>query len=332
MTSNEIPAKNLGSPASPGNGGGSERPHSDEIGGYHFAYVVEDSPEKRLNLNDLELTFGEGQPDLVTGKRVFGKTIIGLGTALTEYSRVIDGREDALASYIDAENIDPEVLGASDRVHEALFSLRAAHQGYTGHPFLGDPLMRERRASFDAGRDAGEDVGNESGDEVPTGEPGEDPREGPANPELGVCLPLDKLLQSGTGTMVQLSTAKVYGDGVVLGVECALIRGEHEGPDAWERRSNSPRGFIEFSVQAVDPHSGTTYPGSMQHAGRRDFRRVQRLEAELWIPGIIQAHQLDCTLLVRQLFDINGEGRELRLDFDLDPVALREAAERTLRP
>lgn len=245
----------------------------EDLGTIDVGFVVDESPENRLNLNDLALSFENNYPDLVTGKRVFGKTITGLHEALMAYARILDGREHALQEFVDITDLDPDLLGASDHVHEALFSLRAAHHAYTGHPFLGDPLMRERNPSEGPRNGLDGAAGSE--------EPTENPAEGPVAQELGFSMPLNKLLQSGSGRMVQLTTARVYSDGVMLSVECALIRGGQESAEAWERRCNPPSGFLELGVVATDRITGKSYRGSMQQASRRDFKRVQRLDSEL---------------------------------------------------
>ncbi|MFF5790538.1 hypothetical protein ACFY5D_00650 [Paeniglutamicibacter sp. NPDC012692] len=295
----------------------------DDLGSMYFGSFGEERPEDRLNLKDLGLVFENGQPDRVVGKRAFGAGIAALNEALAGYSRVLEEHEEKLAELLVDSDTDPVVLDASDRVHEALFRLKAGHQAYTGHPFLGDPLLRASRQYPDPDEFPEDDF------DYRTREYEEDDSHGPIGRELGVVVPLNLLLQSGSGTMVQVAAARVYGNGVMLGIECAQLRGQHEDLAAWRLRSGT---LAECELEADDPVTGSFYVCSLIRMDPLDFNQVNRCVVELWMPGILGARRLHCVLTVGNFPNIHGDAEPLGLEFELDPEALRQAAAGINRP
>ncbi|GAA1497570.1 hypothetical protein [Paeniglutamicibacter kerguelensis] len=295
----------------------------DDLGSMYFGFLGEECPEERLNLKDLGLTFENGQPEMEIGKRAFANGITVLNDALAGYSRVLAEREGKLAELLMDTDTDPLVLDASDRVHEALFRLKAGHQAYTGHPFLGDPLMRTSQQHPDPDQFPEDDF------DYRAQEYDEDDSHGPIGRELGVVVPLNLLLQSGSGTLVQVAAARVYGNGVMLAVECAQVRGQHEDLAAWRLRG---RTVAECELEADDPVTGSFYLCSVQGMEPRDFNRVNRCGVELWMPGVLGARRLRCVLKVENFPDIHGDAEPLGMEFELDPEVLRQAAARIHRP
>ncbi len=129
--------------------------------------------------------------------------------------------------------------------------------------------------------------------------------------------------------MVQVAAARVYGNGVMLVVECAQVRGPHEDLAAWRLRGQA---MAECELEADDPVTGAFYICRVSGMDGRDFNRVNRCAVELWMPGVLGRTGLRCVLKVENFPNIHGDAEPLSLAFDLDPEVLREAAARMHRP
>lgn len=295
-----------------------------DLGGLYFAFVESDDPAERLNLRDRGLEFQDGQPAPRIGKRAFGQGITALTQALNDYAKVLEAHEGVLAELLETSDTDPLVLGASDRVHEELFRLQVGHQAYTGRPFLHDPLVRgahgypQPQGPVDDHDEVDDEAHADGNDD-----------DGPSARELGSSVPLNLLLQSGNGTMARLDVATVYGNGVMLGVDCVQLRGQHEDAGFWRLRS---RGTVGVELEAHDPGAGTAYSMEPQELRRDGFSKAVRHRGEMWMPGVLEAQQLSCTLHVGYMPNIHGDETPLELDFDLDTGILRTAAKGIQRP
>lgn len=294
----------------------SQAPDDDGLGTVSFGFVGSSNTDDGMNLNDLGFVFDDGQPQVGAGKRAFEQSITAMNQALAGYSQVLAEREVKLPELLMSVDTDPAVLASSDQVHGALLGLKTGHLAYTGHPFLEGPLSRNAR------QDEAPDTFVEADWEPPALQQAELVSAGPMARELGVSVALNNLLYSGDGRTVRLEVATVSSDGVMLGIECAQLRGERETADFWARRSG---GTTAVELEAHDPLSGPDYTFEPLDLGAARFTQVARHRGELWMPGVLAAQELSCTLYVSYLPNIHGDETTLELGFDLDTAALREA-------
>ncbi|MGL3806206.1 hypothetical protein ACSYDW_08930 [Paeniglutamicibacter sp. R2-26] len=303
-----------------------------ELGGFHFAIVADDTPEKRLNLHPVGPAFDGGPPDREVGKRALLEGISGLRSALEHYSQVLEGFEGDFDAVFDEFDTGSPLLEASDAVHRALFGLKIGHEAYTGFAFMGDPLMRDPSGTGVMQDPAGvEDGAWDEGEEDPE-EEHDETRYGPSGPELGVTIALNKLLHSGDGLLVQLATAKVYASGVMFGIECAQIRSVNETDSDWQRRVNAWQGSLDMALGIEDPAGAVRYTDTFGSGGASFASGTTLYSNDLWVPGLQEATEVHCTLRIHRLMNDRQKMPRLRLKFDLDPAVLREAATRAHRP
>jgi len=294
----------------------SRAPDDGVLGTVSFGFVASSNTDHGMNLNDLGFVFDDGQPETGVGKRAFEQSITAMNQALVGYAQVLAEREEKPSELLTSADTDPAVLASSDQVHEALLGLKTGHLAYTGHPFLEGPLTRKAR------RDKGPGTYVETDWEPAALQRAGSVSTGPMARELGVSVALNHLLYSGDGRTVRLEAATVHSNGVMLGIECAQLRGERETADFWARRSG---GTTAVELEAHDPLSGPDYTFEPLDLGAARFTQVARHRGELWMPGVLAAQELSCTLHVSYLPNIHGDETTLELGFDLDTAALREA-------
>ncbi|MFJ6416528.1 hypothetical protein [Paeniglutamicibacter sp. NPDC091659] len=309
-----------------------DEPALAELGGFTVGFVVNDTPGNRLNLDSIGPSFDGGKPAPEAGKRAFTKGIAELHTALENYSRVLAGHEGDFDAVFDEFDTGSPLLEASDAVHQALFGLNVGHEAYTGFAFLSDPLMRDSSGAGEHQDPDGAEYGewDDAGEEQE--EEHDENRYGPSGPALGVTIALNQLLHSGGGLLVQLATAKVYGSGVMLGIECAQIRAESETDADWQRRVNAWQGSLELAFSADDPAGRVDYTDTFGSGGAAFASGFVIYGNDLWIPNLQAARELHCTLRIDRLMNDRKKTPRLNLAFDLDPAVLREAAARGHRP
>lgn len=291
-------------------------PDDDGLGVVSFAFVGGSQISDGINLQDLGLTFEDGQPDIDTGRRHFSNSISELNQSLTGYLAELIPREAKLPELLASSDTDPLVLAASDRVHDALFNVRVGHLAYTGRPFLGGPLMRQDEEPHENHERSHDEL-----DFFPE-DPDEDATYGPTELELGLLVALNQPIHSGNGSRVQVVSARVYENGIMVQVEAGIYDRVHNDRDKWRQRKNS---MPEFELVADDPTTKMMFTASQQSMDFRDFNKITRTTADFWIPHAQKASKLACTLNITNIPDYELRETTLSLNFELDTRDMRNA-------
>lgn len=294
-----------------------ENPAEDDgLGVVNFGFVGGSQASDGINLHDLGLTFEDGQPDIDTGRQHFSNSIIELNESLTRYLGELIKREAKLPELLASSDTDPAVLAASDQVHDALFNLRVGHLAYTARPFLNGSLMRQDEDPYES-----QEFSHDEMDFYPEN-PDEDESYGPTELELGLLVALNQPIHSGNGSRVQVVSARVYENGIMVQVEAGIYDSVHADRDKWRQRKNS---MPEFELVADDPTIKMMFTASQQAMDFRDFNKIARTTADFWIPHAQKATKLACTLKIANLPDYELRETTLNLKFKLDTREMRNA-------
>ena len=271
-------------------------------------------------LSALSFESRDGAPDAAAGRQALESAATDLNTALHAYGQVLGTRAPDLASALERDHPDTEVLAASDTVHHALEALGQGHRAWTGRSFLEGPLDRE--VPFDPG-DPQEWARMLEADELARDQA--DEFFGPRLDEIGAAVLLGRLLHHHEHEVLHLGTATVHSTGVLFSVDYLNLRGAREDPLGWYRRSND-LGNAQLGLELLDPSTGTGYPGE-QHGGEGNAERgCYRMTHRFWVSRALDADRLTGTFTLNGAPTADGRTGPLVIGFELDTAVLRDPA------
>ncbi|WP_146755217.1 hypothetical protein [Arthrobacter sp. AQ5-05] len=246
-----------------------EKPDTEDFGSVAGSHIYDGS---------LSLEFGGVEHDPEVGKRAFDVSMPALNAALLHYAHALEDRQGRVSDALRR----PELL--------------AAHQEYTGEGLPEVPPERsvpdeatspEVRAELVAANVATEDA---------------EDTHWPRPTELGATVLLDQVIHHAPAEFLRLDTAQVFGNGVLLMIDCVIVRGVHEDGLIWFRRSNEQHGNL----------GSTCYT----------------LNHQFWIHPAPEAEELAGTVTVHDAIGSDGTAEPLEVQFRLDTSVLLEAAQR----
>ncbi|MDQ0093412.1 hypothetical protein [Paeniglutamicibacter psychrophenolicus] len=292
--------------------------HGEEPEGEDFGFLVGSHGYD----SSLSLDLGGVEHDPEVGKRAFDASIPALNAALLDYAHALEDRQGRISDALRRPELAPELFAASGGVHAALDELLVAHQVYTGE---GLPEVQPERSLPD-GLTAPEDwaeliAANESTEDA-------DDTHWPRPTELGATVVLDQVIHHTPAEFLRLDTAQVFGNGVLLMIDCVIVRGVREDGLIWFRRSNEQHGNVEISLGLRDAATGAPQPCAPHRADGNVGPHCYTVNHQFWIHPAPQAAELAGTLTVHDAIGHDGTAEPLEVRFRLETSALREAAQR----
>ncbi|OIH83809.1 hypothetical protein BLJ79_13985 [Arthrobacter sp. UCD-GKA] len=272
--------------------------------------------------SSLSLEFGEVERDPEVGKRAFDVSIPALKAALLAYAHALEERGGRISDALRTPELAPELFAASGGVHAALDELLVAHQVYTGERLPEVPPDRSGSDELTAPDHWAELVAaNESTEDA-------DDTHWPRPTELGATVVLDQVIHDTPAQFLRLDTAQVFGNGVLLMVDCVVVRGVREDGLIWFRRSNEQHGNVEISLELRDAETGAPQSCAPHRADGNVGPHCYTLNHQFWIHPAPEAEELAGTLAVHDAIGPDGTAAPLEVQFRLDTSVLREAAQR----
>jgi len=275
--------------------------------------------------SSLSLELGEVEHDPEVGKRAFDASIPALNAALLAYAHALEQRQGRISDALRTPEVAPELFAASGGVHAALDELLVAHQVYTGEGLPEVPPNRSLPDEPTAPDHWAELVAANEADEA-TGDA--DDTHWPRPTELGATVVLDQVIHDTPAQFLRLDTAQVFGNGVLLMVDCVVVRGVREDGLIWFRRSNEQHGNVEISLELRDAATGAPQPCASHRADGNVGPHCYTLNHQFWIHPAPEAEELAGTLTVHDAIGPDGTAEPLEVRFRLDTAVLREAVQR----
>ena len=275
--------------------------------------------------SSLSLEFSGVEHDPEVGKRAFDASIPALNAALLDYAHALAQRQGRISDALRTPGLAPELFASSGGVHAALDELLVAHQVYTGEGLPEVPPQRSGSDELTAPDHWAELVAANEADEA-TGDA--DDTHWPRPTELGATVVLDQVIHQTPAEFLRLDTAQVFGNGVLLMIDCVIVRGVREDGLIWFRRSNEQHGNVEISLELRDAETGAPQPCAPHRADGNVGPHCYTLNHQFWIHPAPEAEELAGTLTVHDAIGPDGTAEPLEVQFRLDTSVLREAAQR----
>ncbi|GAA1878467.1 hypothetical protein GCM10009715_26440 [Paeniglutamicibacter psychrophenolicus] len=297
---------------------GSGDAHGEEPEGEDFGFLVgSDGYESSLSLD-----LGGVEHDPEVGKRAFDASIPALNAALLDYAHALEARQGRISDALLRPELAPELFTASGGVHAALDELLVAHQVYTGEGLPEVPPQRSLPDEPTAPEDWAELVAAIEATEDA------DDTHWPRPTELGATVILDHVIHQTPTEFLRLDTAQVFGNGVLLMIDCVVVRGVREDGLIWFRRSNEQHGNVEITLELRDADTGAPQPCAPHRADGNVGPHSYTLNHQFWIHPAPEAEELAGTVTVHDAIGPDGTAEPLEVQFRLATSALREAAQR----
>ena len=295
-----------------------EDPNREEPKGEDFGFVA----SSHAYDSSLSLELGGVEHDPEVGKLAFDASIPALNAALLDYAHALEQRQGRISDVLRTPELAPELFAASAGVQAALAELLVAHQVYTGE---GLPEVPPDRSLPDeaAATDQWAELlaANESTEDA-------DDTHWPRPTELGATVALDRVIHQTPAEFVRLDTAQVFGNGVLLMIDCVIVRGVREDGLIWFRRSNEQHGNVEVSLELRDAATGFPQTCAPLRAEGNVGPHCYTLNHQFWIHPAPEGDELAGILTVHDAIGPDGTAEPMEVQFRLDTSALREAAPR----
>lgn len=297
-----------------------EDPNGDEPEGEDFGFVA----GSHVFDSSLSLELGGVEHDPEVGKGAFDASIPALNVALQHYAHALEARQGRITEALRTPGLAPELFAASGAVHAALDELLVAHQVYTGEGLPEPPqesapdglAVPEHWAELVAANEANEST--EAADDT----------HWPRPTELGATVVLDQVIHHTPAEFLRLDTVQVFGNGVLLMIDCVVVRGVREDGLIWFRRSNEQHGNVEITLELHDAATGAPQPCAPHRADGNVGPACYTLNHQFWIHPAPEAGELAGTVTVHDAIGPDGTAEPLEVQFRLDTSVLREAAQR----